>query len=173
MGEDDGPGRGSQQPIVPDRWGCRSRDLEAFLTLPMPIRACTSHVGVLVHGNRLPVCTPPVPHVSSELAVAPRPPERRCRSGHRGRGWERPCTLRTDFSLDRKILTAATGDRAGSNLSDPVPQSTPGGLVPRPGAAMDAQWGVRAIERQYRDRRASRRPRTCACPTTFTREGAW
>ena len=55
----------------------------------------------------------------------------------------------------------------------PVPPSTWGGLVPRPGAAMDAQWGVCAIERQYRDRRASRRARTFARRETVTKEGVW
>ena len=38
---------------------------------------------------------------------------------------------------------------------------------------MDAQWGVCAIERQYRDRQASRRPRTFARRETFSKEGVW
>ena len=36
-------------------------------------------IGVLVHGIAIPMCAPPIPHVAGGVAVAPRPPERRCR----------------------------------------------------------------------------------------------
>ena len=38
---------------------------------------------------------------------------------------------------------------------------------------MDAQWGVFAFERQYRDWRASRRPRIFMQSETATEEGVW
>ena len=46
--------------------------------------------GVAGHEIASAMDTPPVPYVAGALAIVPRPPERRCRSGHRGRGWERP-----------------------------------------------------------------------------------
>ena len=50
-------------------------------------------IGVLVHGIAIPMGTPALPHVAGGVAVAPRPPERRCRSGGCGRGRERPPLL--------------------------------------------------------------------------------
>ncbi len=47
-------------------------------------------IGVHVHENAASMCAPAVPHVAGRVAVAPRPPERRCRSRACGRGWERP-----------------------------------------------------------------------------------
>ena len=47
-------------------------------------------IGVLVHGIAIPMCAPPVPHVAGRVAVAPRPPDRRCRSGGCGRGGSDP-----------------------------------------------------------------------------------
>ena len=35
-----------------------------FPTPPMPIRAWTSHVGLLVQRNRVTVCALPIPHVA-------------------------------------------------------------------------------------------------------------
>ena len=45
-----------------------------------------------------------------------------------------PRTLGACVALDRKTLTAATGDQAGSNHSIPVPLSTYVGVVPRSGS---------------------------------------
>ena len=56
----------------------------------MPIRARTSNNGVHVHGNPDSPCATALPYVAGRLAVARRPPERRCRSGACGCGWERP-----------------------------------------------------------------------------------
>ena len=56
----------------------------------MPIRARTSNNGVHVHGNPDSTCATALPYVAGRLAVARRPPERRCRSGACGCGWERP-----------------------------------------------------------------------------------
>ena len=47
-------------------------------------------IGVPVHGIAIPMCAPPIPHVAGGVAVAPRPPDRRCRSGGCGRGGSDP-----------------------------------------------------------------------------------
>ena len=47
-------------------------------------------IGVLVHGIAIPMCAPPIPHVAGGVAVAPRPQDRRCRSGGCGRGGSDP-----------------------------------------------------------------------------------
>ena len=47
-------------------------------------------IGVLVHGIAIPMCAPPIPHVAGGVAVAPRPQDRRCRSGGSGRGGSDP-----------------------------------------------------------------------------------
>ena len=64
------------------------------LTAGRPYRCRSTSVhgasGVAGHEIASAMDTPPVPYVAGALAVVPQPPERRCRSGHRGRGWERP-----------------------------------------------------------------------------------
>jgi len=66
----------------------------------------------------------PIPQVFAVLAVGPRPPERRCRSGRRGRGWERPpysaCLIRHRRGLG---CTLPSQPRLGSL---PVQQSRAG-----------------------------------------------
>ena len=47
-------------------------------------------IGVHVHENAASMCAPAVPHVAGCVAVAPRPLERRCRSGGCGRGGSDP-----------------------------------------------------------------------------------
>ncbi len=64
-------------------------DLEWEWRGSMPIRARTSNNGVHVHGNPDSPCATALPYVAGRLAVARRPPERRCRSGACGCGWER------------------------------------------------------------------------------------
>ena len=68
--------------------------------------------------------TRPIAHVVAVLLVATRPPERRCRSGRRGRGWERPpysaCLLRHRRGLG---CTLPSQPRLGSL---PVQQSRAG-----------------------------------------------
>ena len=49
-----------------------------------------SHGASTPSESALAMGTPPVPHFAGRLAVVCRSPERRCRSGRRGRGWERP-----------------------------------------------------------------------------------
>ena len=70
--------------------GSLKADLEREWRGSMPIRARTSDNGVHVHGNPDSLCATALPYVVGRLAVARRPPERRCRSGACGRGWERP-----------------------------------------------------------------------------------
>ena len=70
--------------------GSLKADLEREWRGSMPIRARTSDNGVDVHGNPDSLCATALPYVVGRLAVARRPPERRCRSGACGRGWERP-----------------------------------------------------------------------------------
>ncbi len=84
-----------------------------------------------------------------------------------------PCTFVSTVGAMSNGRERSTGDWAGSNQPPPVPPSTWVGLVPRPGAVMDAQWGVCAFERQYRDWRASRRPRIFVRSETATKEGVW
>ena len=49
-----------------------------------------SHGASTPSESALAMGTPPVPHFAGRLAVVCRSPKRRCRSGRRGRGWERP-----------------------------------------------------------------------------------
>lgn len=81
------------------------------------------------------------------------------------------CTPSVGFALDRKILTAATGDQAGSNHSLPVPPSTYKGLVPRSGSRDGCPVG------SSRHRAPVQGIASIASPPrlssdTFTREGA-
>ncbi len=66
------------------------RILSADRRAPVPIGGCTSDNGVHVHREANSLCAPALPYVAGCLAVAPRPLERRCRSGACGRGRERP-----------------------------------------------------------------------------------
>ena len=54
----------------------------------MPIRGCTSDNGVHVYRNVISICPTALPYVAGCLAVAPRPPERRCRSKACGKAIE-------------------------------------------------------------------------------------
>ena len=119
---------------------------EPVLTAGRPYRCRSTIVhgasGVAGHEIASAMDTPPVPYVAGALAVVPRPPERRYRSGHRGRGWERPPI---EACLDRH--------RAGWRCTSPSASPPRGRSQPtvRPGRV---------------SRVASRRWRT-RCPTTW------
>ena len=54
-------------------------------------------------------------------------------------------------------VTSGTEPTCRERPSTPCVSNTWGGPVPRRAAAVDAPWGVRVFERQYRERRTSRR----------------
>ncbi len=116
------------------------------LTAGRPYRCRSTSVhgasGVAGHAIASAMDTPPVPYVAGALAVVPQPPERRCRSGHRGRGWERPPTSEC---LDRH--------RAGWRCTSPSAPPLRGRSQPtvRPGRVS------RVVSRRWRTR----------CPTTW------
>ena len=108
-------------------------DSRRLSTFPMPIRDCTPHIGVLVQWTHVSVCTPRFRHVIGVLAVATRPAEGRCRSGRRGRGWERP-----------PCFDAQCGHREGSGRTRP--SHPPSGVAPGPtipaGRLLQPVWPV-------------------------------
>ena len=83
-----------------------------------------------------------------------------------------PCTLCKCFALDRKILTTAAGYRAGSNHSIPVPPSTYGGVVPRPGSRDGCPVGS-LRHRAPVQGLAGIAAEPSLSSDTFTREEAW
>ncbi len=87
----------------------------------MPIRVGTSDNGVHVHGIADSMCATALPYVDGCLAVAPRPPERRCRSGACGRGRERPPSRH-----------ALIGSGEGGHVH--APATLPGGVAPVQGS---------------------------------------
>ncbi len=96
---------------------------------------------------------------------------RGCRTPLR-QGSSIPCTLCKCFALDRKILTTAAGYRAGSNHSIPVPPSTYGGVVPRPGSRDGCPVGS-LRHRAPVQGLAGIAAEPSLSSDTFTREEAW
>ena len=83
--------RGMDDAVIEKHGGLQGC-LERIVELKDLLRSASAHQtsGVDGHENALPTGTSALAHVVGRLAVAPRPPERRRRSGTCGRGWERP-----------------------------------------------------------------------------------
>jgi hypothetical protein len=153
----------------------RNRSISLTARRELAVHLCPFRSGLLDHGPY-----PPAPARYARLCGRSKarafPATRSCKSSRDlhdyGRQASLPCTPSVCFSLDRKILTAATGDQAGSNHSLPVPPSTYGGLVPRPGRRDGCPVG------SSRHRAPVQGMASIAAPPrlssdTFTREGSW
>ena len=83
--------RGMDDAVIEKHGGLQGC-LERIVELKDLLRSASAHQtsGVDGHENALPTGTSAPAHVVGRLPVAPRPPERRRRSGTCGRGWERP-----------------------------------------------------------------------------------